>query len=138
MRVSENAVLNANYMLGRLTGKFKIVYPYDQGCMHEFVLSALNQAKQGVHDIDIAKALLDRNISAPSVYFPLIVREAITIEPSETETKDTLDEFGRVMLDLADLAESNPAAFAELPRNTPVGRLDEAKAAREMNLASLE
>ena len=105
--------------------------------MHEFVISALNQAKQGVHAIDIAKALLDRGVYAPTVYFPLIVKEAIMVEPTETETKETLDEFIGIMEELADLAEKDPEAFKEVPKNTPVGRLDEVKAAREMDLASL-
>ena len=134
---SENAVLNANYILNQLKNRYRITYPYRQGCMHEFVLSAQEQAKKEVHAIDLAKALLDRNIYAPTVYFPLIVKEAIMVEPTETETKETLDHFVRVMLELADLAAENPELFKEFPKHTPVGRLDEVKAARDMNLASL-
>jgi glycine dehydrogenase subunit 2 len=137
IETSENAVLNANYILNRLKKSYQLTYPYKQGCMHEFVISAADQAKGGVHAIDIAKALLDRGIYAPTVYFPLIVKEAIMVEPTETETKETLDEFVRVMEELADLAVKNPDAFKDLPKSTPVGRLDEVKAGREMDLASL-
>jgi len=137
IETSENAVLNANYILNRLKKRYRFTHSYDQGCMHEFVISALDQAKKGVHAIDIAKALLDRGVYAPTVYFPLIVKEAIMVEPTETETKETLDEFIGIMEELADLAEKNPEAFKEVPKNTPVGRLDEVKAAREMDLASL-
>ncbi|HUV07229.1 MAG TPA: aminomethyl-transferring glycine dehydrogenase subunit GcvPB [Spirochaetia bacterium] len=135
--VSENAVLNANYVMNRLKGYYELGCSYSAGCMHEFVLSPSKQAKKGVHAIDIAKALIERGIHPPTVYFPLIVKEAIMIEPTETETRETLDEFIAVMIELAELAETNPEAFKGYPRNTPVGRLDEVKAARDMDLASL-
>ena len=105
--------------------------------MHEFVLSARNCASRGVHAIDIAKALIDRGIYSPTVYFPLTVKEAIMIEPTETETKETLDEFVRVMKEMARLAEESPESFRDMPQSLPVGRLDEVKAARDRNLASL-
>jgi glycine dehydrogenase subunit 2 len=137
IETAENAVLNANYIMNKLKDRYSLPYPYAQGCMHEFVLSAVEQMRHGVHAIDIAKALLDRDIYAPTVYFPLIVKEAIMVEPTETETKETLDEFIQVMRELADLAEKDPKAFERVPQKTPVGRLDEVKAARDMNLASL-
>jgi glycine dehydrogenase subunit 2 len=137
MEASENAVLNANYVLSKLQDRYKPQFPYDQGCMHEFVISASEQAEKGVHALDIAKGLIQRGIHPPTVYFPLIVKEAIMVEPTESETKETLDEFVTVMRELADLAESNPEVFQDFPDNTPVSRLDEVKAAREMDLASL-
>ena len=111
--------------------------PYDKGCLHEFVLSASKQAKKGVRAFDIAKALIDEDIHPPTVYFPLIVKEAMMVEPTETESKETLDRFIKVMIGLAELAEKDPAAFKEFPKNTPVGRLDELKAAKDMDLAYL-
>jgi len=137
IETAENAVLNANYVMSRLKDKYRLPYPYSSGCMHEFVLSAARQMKNGVHAIDIAKALLDRDIYAPTVYFPLIVKEAIMVEPTETETRETLEEFIAVMRELADLAETDPEAFKSFPQKTPVSRLDEVKAARDMDLASL-
>ncbi len=133
IEVSENAVLNANYLRSHLKKYYDI--PYGDNCMHEFVISASRQAKNGVHAIDIAKALIDRGIHPPTVYFPLNVKEAIMIEPTETESRETLDEFIRVMIELAELAEKDPAAFKEFPKTQPVGRLDEVKAARDMNIS---
>ncbi|MDD3088890.1 MAG: aminomethyl-transferring glycine dehydrogenase subunit GcvPB, partial [Candidatus Omnitrophica bacterium] len=134
-KVSENAVLNANYIKARLSGAYDV--PYPKGCMHEFVISASRQASKGVHAIDIAKALIDRDIHPPTVYFPLIVKEAIMIEPTETESKETLDGFIDIMIELAELAEKNPEAFREFPKTTCVSRLDETKAVKDMDLASL-
>ena len=133
--VSENAVLNANYLLARLKDHYDI--PYDKGCLHEFVVSASRQSEKEVHAIDLAKALIDRGIHPPTVYFPLIVKEAMMIEPTETESRETLDRFIDVMIELAEMAEKDPAAFKELPGTTPVGRLDEVKAAKDMDLACL-
>lgn len=135
IEMSENAVLNANYIKARLKGHYDV--PYDKGCMHEFVISASKQAEKGVHAIDIAKALIDRGIHPPTVYFPLIVKEAIMIEPTETESKETLDNFIDVMIELAELAEKDPAAFHEFPKTTVVSRMDETKAVKDMDLASL-
>ncbi|MGB2661816.1 MAG: aminomethyl-transferring glycine dehydrogenase subunit GcvPB [Candidatus Omnitrophota bacterium] len=133
--VSENAVLNANYIKSKLKDYYDI--PYDRNCMHEFVLSASRQAEKGVQALDIAKGLIDKGIHPPTVYFPLIVKEAMMIEPTETESKETLDWFIEVMIEFARLAESDPDAFKKFPDTTPVGRLDEVKAAKDMDLASL-
>ncbi|MBF0216293.1 MAG: aminomethyl-transferring glycine dehydrogenase subunit GcvPB [Candidatus Omnitrophica bacterium] len=135
IEVSENAVLNANYIKARLKAHYEI--PCPDGCLHEFVISARKQAEKGVHAIDIAKALIDRGIHPPTVYFPLNVKEAIMIEPTETESRETLDRFIAIMIELAELAEKDPESFKAFPRTTPVGRLDEVKAAKDMDLAYL-
>jgi glycine dehydrogenase subunit 2 len=129
IRVSEQAVLNANYVMSRLKEHYDL--PYDQTCMHECVFSASKQLKNGVHALDIAKYLIDRGYHPPTVYFPLIVKEAIMIEPTETESKETMDAFIQVMIEAAALAEKNPEALHAAPLTTPVTRLDETKAARE-------
>lgn len=131
--VSDHAVLNANYVMSGLRGKFDA---FSRGfCMHEFVLSAARTAKSsGIRASDIAKALIDRGIHPPTVYFPLIVEEAMMIEPTETETKETLDYFIRTMIELAGLAENNPQALHDAPVSTPVGRLDETAAARNLDI----
>jgi len=131
---STHAVLNANYLRARLKEAFDA--PYDTVCMHECVFTAARQERQGVRALDIAKALLDRGYHAPTVYFPLIVHEALMIEPTETESKDTLDAFVDAMLEIAALAESNPDALRAAPVTTPVGRLDETAAARDMILTA--
>ncbi len=131
-RVSENAVLNANYVRKRLAEHYDL--PYGGSCMHECVFSATKQAENGVRALDIAKALIERGIHPPTVYFPLIVPEAMMVEPTESESKAELDRFIEAMIEIAELAEKNPAAFADMPSNTPVGRLDETKAAREMKV----
>ena len=135
IQVSEQAVLNANYMKARLKEHFDI--PYDMTCMHECVFSASRQLKQGVHAIDIAKYLIDRGYHPPTVYFPLNVREAIMIEPTETESKETMDAFIAVMIEAATMAATNPAALHEAPLTMPVSRLDETKAAREQNVCCI-
>jgi glycine dehydrogenase subunit 2 len=132
VQVSEQAVLSANYIKERLKEYFDL--PYDQTCMHECVFSASKQAANGVHAIDIAKFLIDRGYHPPTVYFPLIVKEAIMIEPTETESKATLDAFIDTMIEAANLAESDPASFAAMPVTMPVTRLDETKAAREQKV----
>lgn len=132
LEVSEQAVLNANYIKERLKPYYDL--PYDMTCMHECVFSASKQAARGVHAIDIAKLLIDKGYHPPTVYFPLIVKEAIMIEPTETESKATMDAFIEVMIEAARLAESNPEAFAAMPVTMPVTRLDETKAAREQNV----
>jgi glycine dehydrogenase subunit 2 len=129
IRVSEQAVLNANYMMAKLKGHYDL--PYDKTCMHECVFSASRQLKNGVHAIDIAKYLIDRGYHPPTVYFPLIVKEAIMIEPTETESKETMDAFIQVMIEAAELAEKDPEALHSAPLTMPVTRLDETKAARE-------
>lgn len=132
IRVSENAVLAANYLRRRLEDAFEI--PYNRVCMHEFVASAVRQAQNGVRALDLAKGLLDRGHHAPTVYFPLIVKECIMIEPTETESKATLDAFVDDLLELAELAQTSPETLATAPHATPVRRLDETKAARSMVL----
>ncbi len=129
---SENAVLNANYLKEKLKGAYLL--PYDEPCMHEFVLSGDKQKQNGVSTLHIAKALMDENTHPPTVYFPLIVHEAIMVEPTESETKDVLDDFVRVMLKIADEAETNPEKVKSAPHTTPVKRIDETLAARHPNL----
>ncbi|MBP7056575.1 MAG: aminomethyl-transferring glycine dehydrogenase subunit GcvPB, partial [Candidatus Omnitrophica bacterium] len=132
IEASEHAVLNANYCRVRLKDYYDI--PYNRICMHECVLSASRQAKNGVHALDIAKFLIDQGFHPPTIYFPLIVKESIMIEPTETESKETLDIFINTMIDIARLAETDPDAVKSAPLSRPVKRLDETKAAREPNL----
>ncbi|MDA1045036.1 MAG: aminomethyl-transferring glycine dehydrogenase subunit GcvPB, partial [Verrucomicrobia bacterium] len=135
IEASENAVLNANYLMSLLRSKYDL--PYDRTCMHEFVLSARNQVVHGVHAMDVAKALMDYGFHPPTVYFPLIVKEAMMIEPCETESKETLDAFAEAMLKIAELAETHPEALHAAPRTTSVCRPDEVKAAKDMDFAHL-
>jgi len=130
--VSENAVLSANYCLARLKDYYEVAY--DKICMHECVLSASRQAAQGVHALDIVKYLIDKGFHPPTIYFPLIVKEAMMIEPTETESKETLDAFIEAMIEAAELAKTDPDILHHAPRTMPVRRLDETKAAREPNL----
>ncbi len=132
-QASENAVLNANYMMKRLKEHYYL--KYDRDCQHEFVISAKWQKeKYGVKALDIAKRLIDYGFHPPTVYFPLIVEEALMIEPTETESKETLDAFCDAMIKIAKECETNPDLVKSAPQTTPVKRLDEAKAARELNL----
>jgi glycine dehydrogenase subunit 2 len=105
--------------------------------MHECVLSASRQSGAGVKAVDIAKALIDRGFHPPTVYFPLIVKEALMIEPTETESKETLDAFIAAMTEIADTAASDPQSLHASPTATPVGRMDETKAVKDMNVAFL-
>jgi glycine dehydrogenase subunit 2 len=131
--VSEKAVLNANYIRTKLKQHYDL--PYDRPCMHECVFSAKRQVqKSGVHAIDIAKALIERGIHPPTIYFPLVVDEALMIEPTETESKETIDLFIEAMIEIANLAESDPDRIKNAPNNTPVSRPDETRAARELKL----
>ena len=127
--VSEHAVLNANYMMARLKNRFHLTY--DQICKHEFVLNSKHQKTFGIHTLDIAKRLLDYGYHPPTIYFPLIVEEALMIEPTETESKETLDIFVETMLKIADEVEENAELVKNAPYNTVVGRLDETLAARQ-------
>jgi len=127
--VSENAVLNANYMLRRLQDYYHV--PYTQHCKHEFVLSGVKQKKLGVRTLDIAKRLLDFGYHPPTIYFPLIVEECLMIEPTETESKETLDLFIDTLIQIAKEAEEDPAKVQGAPYTTVVGRLDEVGAARK-------
>jgi glycine dehydrogenase subunit 2 len=130
--VSENAVLNANYVLKRLASHYDPAAPGH--CMHECVVSARRQKKLGVSAMDVAKRLLDLGFYAPSTYFPLIVEEALMIEPTETESRETLDAFCDAMIQIAREVESSPATIHEAPVSTPVRRLDQTQAAREPDL----
>ena len=134
IRVSENAVLAANYIRKRLEDRLLI--PFNRICMHEFVASASElAARKDVHALDLAKALLDKGHHAPTVYFPLIVKEAVMIEPTETEAKENLDALVEAMIFIAEKAQEDPAWLRAAPRGTPVGRLDEVRAARQPDLA---
>ncbi len=130
---SANAVLNANYMMHRLKEFYNL--PYDRKCMHEFVLSGEKQKEQGANTLAIAKRLMDSNFHPPTVYFPLIVHEAIMIEPTESETKARLDDFIDTMIEIAKEIEANPQEVLKHPLNTPVRKVDETLAARKPDLA---
>ena len=132
IKVSEDAILNANYLKEKLKKHYDL--PYDIECMHEFVLSGKRQKKSGVSTLSLAKRLLDYGIHSPTIYFPLVVQEAIMIEPTETESKEQLDNFIEVMKIIAEEAASNPTLVNGAPYNTPVARVDEATAARNLNL----
>lgn len=133
-RVGENAVLNANYVRAKLEKYYPPKYP--GVCMHECVLSAKEMSKTcGVHALDVAKGLIDRGFHPPTIYFPLIVPEALMIEPTETESIETLDAFIAAMIDIAEKAKSDPESLHQSPRTTPVGRLDETLAARQLILS---
>jgi glycine dehydrogenase subunit 2 len=131
-QVSDHAVLNANYIMARLKKYFHL--PFDRGCMHECVFSGVKQAANGVHTSDIAKFLIDQGIHPMTVYFPLIVKEAMMIEPTETESKETMDAFIDAMIRAAELAASDPQQVCQSPRTTPVSRPDEVRAARELKV----
>lgn len=131
-RVAEYAVLNANYLRVKVGRQYAI--PFDKICMHEFVATSKNQREYGVHTIDIAKRLIDLGYHPPTVYFPLVVTEAIMIEPTETESKDTLDRFAMAMEQIAHESATNPQLVLDSPVTTPVRRLDEVKAAKEPDL----
>jgi len=128
-QVTENAVINANYMMRSLAPYYDL--PYDRHCKHEFVISARRQKKLGVRTLDIAKRLLDFGFHPPTIYFPLNVEECMMIEPTETESKETLDAFIETMIQIAKEVEENPEIVQEAPHTTVVGRLDETKAARK-------
>jgi glycine dehydrogenase subunit 2 len=128
--MSEAAVLNANYLLARLRGAYEL--PFDRLCMHEFVISGRRLKREhGVSTLDVAKRLMDYGFHPPTIYFPLIVPEALMIEPTETETKETLDAFADAMLAIAREAAEQPELLKEAPHHRPVKRLDEVRAARQ-------
>ena len=131
-RVAENAVLNANYLQENLKDDYEL--PYAGRCQHEFVLSASRQKEKGVRALDVAKRLLDHGAHAPTIYFPLIVKEALMIEPTETESKASLDRFVEAMRAIARECETDPDAVLGAPTTTPVGRLDEARAAKTLDV----
>jgi glycine dehydrogenase subunit 2 len=127
--MSETAVLNANYLLARLKDAYDL--PFDRLCMHEFVLSARSLKREhGVTALDVAKRLIDHGFHPPTIYFPLIVPEALMIEPTETEAKETLDEFVEAMLAIVREAEEEPERLKDAPTRAPARRLDEVKAAK--------
>lgn len=130
---SENAVLNANYLKEKLKKYYDL--PYDEPCMHEFVLSGERQKHESsVSTLNIAKALMDGNTHPPTVYFPLIVHEAIMIEPTESEHKEMLDDFVETMIQIAQTAKENPEEILSAPHTTPVKKIDEVQAARHPDL----
>lgn len=129
---AEKAVLNANYLQEKLKGTYTL--PYDRICMHEFVLEGRWNDVPDIHALDIAKRLMDYKFHPPTNYFPLIVPEALMIEPTETENKETLDRFVDAMLKIAEEARTNPQLLKDAPHNTPIRRADELKAARELML----
>ncbi|MBN1504425.1 MAG: aminomethyl-transferring glycine dehydrogenase subunit GcvPB [Candidatus Eisenbacteria bacterium] len=130
--VTRESILNANYLKSLLVPYFDI--PFDRPCMHEFVLSGKRLKASGVRTLDVAKRLLDYGFHAPTVYFPLIVEEALMIEPTETETKRDLDGFAEAMKAIVKEAAASPELLKQAPVAAPVGRLDEARAARELRL----
>lgn len=130
--VSEMAVLNANYLMSKVRKHFKLAY--DRVCMHEFVVEGVWEDAPGVHALDVSKRLMDYNFHPPTNYFPLIVREALMIEPTETESLQTLDQFAEVLQKIAEEAHSDPELLHQAPHITPIGRLDEVKAAKELVL----
>jgi glycine dehydrogenase subunit 2 len=131
-RTARAAIINANYLRSRLERAFPV--PYDRHCMHEFVATVKALKAHGVGAMDVAKRLLDYGFYAPTVCFPLIVEEALMIEPTETESKETLDRFAQALLSVAHEAEANPELVRRAPQRLPVDRLDEVKAAREPDL----
>ncbi len=130
--ISEIAISNANYMMHKLKDVFELAY--DRTCMHEFVLSAQSQKEKGANALQIAKRLLDFGFHSPTMYFPLIVKEALMIEPTESENKETMDRFISVMKQIAEEVETNPELVHTAPHSTPVGKVDETYANRNLNV----
>jgi glycine dehydrogenase subunit 2 len=130
-QASQDAVLSANYLRTQIDGLLDM--PHGGPCMHEFVASAHNLAGKGIRALDVAKGLLERDFYAPTIYFPLVVPEAIMVEPTETESKATLDAFAAAIKDIVREANEDPEALHEAPHNLPVGRLDEVGTARRIN-----
>ncbi|MGH7763664.1 MAG: aminomethyl-transferring glycine dehydrogenase subunit GcvPB [Candidatus Dormibacteraceae bacterium] len=130
-QASQDAVLSANYLRKQVENDLEM--PHPGPCMHEFVASARHLSHEGVRALDIAKALLDRDFYAPTVYFPLVVPEAMMVEPTETESKATLDAFAKAIKEIVAEARSNPQSLHDMPKNLPVGRLDDVAAARKIN-----
>jgi glycine dehydrogenase subunit 2 len=131
-KIAEHAVLNANYIQSRLRGTYKI--PHDRICMHEFVVEGHWPDAPDIHALDISKRLMDFGIHPPTNYFPLIVPEALMIEPTETENKETLDVFADALIQIAEEARTDPDLLRTAPHTTPFGRLDEVKAAKDLVL----
>ncbi len=131
-KIAEHAIINANYLYARLKDKYDLGYP--SKTMHEFVLSAEKQKQRGGKAMDIAKRLLDFGIHPPTVYFPIIVKEAMMIEPTETESKEMLDYFADALIKIDDEITENPEKLHQAPYTTPVRRLDEVAAARNLDI----
>ena len=132
-KATENAVLNANYLKEKLKKYYNL--PYDEPCMHEFVITGEKQKEEnGVSTLHIAKAIMDCNAHPPTVYFPLIVHEAIMIEPTESENKEILDEFVSTMIEIANECKTNPQKLLDAPHAVPVKKIDEVMAARHPDL----
>jgi len=131
-RVAEDAIINANYLRARIEGAYEI--PHAGPCMHEFVASASRQKALGVRAGQIAKRLLDFGVHSPTVYFPLIVPEALMIEPTETESKERLDTYAEALLQIAREVETDPELVQTSPHTTPIGKVDEARAARDLDV----
>ena len=130
--MTKMAILNANYLKARLQDKYEI--PFSEGTMHEFVASGIKQKERGIKVLDIAKSLLDYGYHAPTIYFPINIPEAMMIEPTESETKATLDSFADALLEIDERISTDPNSLKDAPITTPVRRLDETKANREPNL----
>tara|TARA_B100001250_G_C19365086_1_gene599390 strand:- start:206 stop:637 length:432 start_codon:yes stop_codon:yes gene_type:complete len=130
--MTRNAIINANYIKNRLKDVYEI--PFQEGTLHEFVASGSIQKAKGVKALDIAKALLDYGFHSPTIYFPNNVPEAMMIEPTESETKETLDRFISAMIEIDQNINIDPSLVLDTPRNTSIGRLDETKANRELNV----
>jgi glycine dehydrogenase subunit 2 len=130
-QASRDAVLSANYLMNEVEGHLDM--PHEGPCMHEFVASARNLASHGIKALDVAKGLLERDFYAPTVYFPLVVPEAIMVEPTETESKATLDAFANAIREIVKQAKESPDELHEAPHGLPVGRLDEVATARHIN-----
>jgi glycine dehydrogenase subunit 2 len=133
VQISENAVLNANYLRVTLGKTFPVAY--DRTCMHEAVFTLKDLKKYGVKALDVAKRIIDYGFHPPTMYFPLLVPECLMIEPTETESKETLDAFIAALEQIAKEAEENPQVILDAPTKAPVRRLDEAGAARNLDLA---
>jgi glycine dehydrogenase subunit 2 len=131
-RVSEYAVLNANYLMSQIKDTYHV--PYERICMHEFVCEGRFAGAPDVRALDVAKRLIDYGYHPPTNYFPLIVHEALMIEPTETESKETLDGFAEALLRIADEARTTPALLHEAPHRAPLRRLDEVRAAKDLIL----
>jgi glycine dehydrogenase subunit 2 len=131
-QVAEYAVLNANYIRARLDGVYRV--PFDRSCMHEFVAEGQWMDAPGIRALDVAKRLMDYDFHPPTNYFPLIVHEALMIEPTETENKAALDAFADALLKIAEEAKTQPELLTGAPHKTHFGRMDEVKAARELVL----
>ncbi len=127
--ISEAAVLNANYVQARLRDAYDLAH--DRGCLHEVLFSGRRQKAQGARTLDIAKRMIDYGYHPPTIYFPLVVEEALMIEPTESESKETLDAFCDAMLAIAHEAETQPDLLRDAPHTAPLRRLDEATAARK-------